>query len=411
MSESESTLPEIKSRVEALGLAKANLENAREELGSLIAGPDASEVESKQRDVISAEIKLADSLEYLASLTGQPDELIVESRHRAVETAEADLHDAEVALSELLQADDSDIELVAREIEVAWANLADSEDALSSLLADPDALDLLVKRASVQVAQESLAEAESALVEVRAVDQLDIGLREAELAAARTSLEAAVTDRERATLRAPFEGIVVSVNIDVGQQVNVTTQAIEIADPSIVEVSGSVDEIDVLFLQIGAQAFVSLEALGGQTLPGTVSSIANSGISQQGVVTYPVTIQVDSTETGTLPEGLSATAQIIIREQNNAILIPIQALYGTVQEPLVRVVIAGDLLERQVSLGISDEFWVVVEEGLLEGEVVSMEVVGSSTSQFGGAGAGFRQLGGIGGGFGGGQGPGGGGGR
>ena len=406
---SEATVPEVRALVEALALAKANLENLKEELAILLDSPDPLELDFRQREVATAETRLADSLESLSSLMNQPDPLLLETKSRSVATAAADLRDAEAAMAELVEVADSDVELADREIEVARATLVNAEEALSSLLADPDAVDQLVKQASVRVAQESLAEAESTLAEFSTVDQLEIGLREAELAAARTSLETAVTDLERATLRATIDGIVVSVNIEVGQQVNVNTQAIEIADPYIVEVSGSVDEIDVLFLQVGAQAFVSLEALGGQTLSGTVSSIANSGVSQQGVVTYPVTIRVDSSETGQLPEGLSATAQIIIRERSDAILIPLQALYGTVQEPLVRVVVDDDLVEKQVSLGIGDDFWVVVEEGLDEGEVVSMEVVGSSTSQFGGFGPGFRTIGGFGGGLGGrGEGPGGG---
>ena len=106
---------------------------------------------------------------------------------------------------------------------------------------------------------------------------------------------------------------------------------------------------------------------------------------------------MDSADIGQVPEGLSATAQVIIRERNNATLIPLQALYGTVQSPTVRVVSGNDIIEREVRLGISDDFWIVVEEGLNEGETVSMEVVGSSTSQFGGIGATFRAVGGFGG--------------
>ena len=406
---SEFPVTEVRARVEALMLAKANLEHRREELAILLDSPDTLEFEFRQGEVASAEIRLAESLDRLASLIDQPDPLLVESMSLTVETAMADLSDAEAALDELLQAADSLVELSDREIELAQADLASAEHALSSLLADPDAIDLLVKEASVRVAQELLEEAETALEEFITVDQLAIELREAELAAAKTSLEAAVADSEGAAPRAPFDGIVISVNIKVGQQVNVSTQAFEIADPSTVEVSGSVDEIDVLYLRVGAQAFVSLEALGGQTLPGTVSSIANSGVSQQGIVTYPVSIEVNSAESGQLPEGLSATAQIIIREQSDAILIPIQALYGTVQAPMVRVASSQALEERRVQLGISDDFWVVVEEGLDEGEVVSMEVVGSSTNQFGGFGPG---IGGFGGGFrGGGTPPGGGGNR
>ena len=414
VAESQATASEIKSKVEALGLAKATLEALEEDLAELTAEPDPLDIEAKRQDIATAETKLADSLEALASLTGEPDELLLESKNRAVETAEADLLDAETSLAELMQATEFDVELADREIELAEAKLADAGEALAALLEDPDPVDVQVKQTAVRVAAESLAEAEETLEEYNTVDQLEIELRQTDVIAARATLDTAIEDLERATLRAPFDGIVVTVNIEAGQQVNANTQAVEIADPSIVEVSGSVDEIDVLFLQVGSQAFVSLEALGLQTLPGTVSSIANTGTSQQGVVTYPVTIRVDSSESGQLPEGLSATAQVIIREQTDSVLIPLQALYGSVQAPTVRVVSGNDIIEREVTLGISDDFWVVVENGLDEGETISMEVVGSSTAGFGGIGATFRAVGGFGGGRGpggGGGGPGGGGGR
>ena len=431
VAESQSTESEIKSKVEALGLAKAYLEEAQEDFAGLTGNPDPLELESKRRvianaevklataiqdltelmaepdpldveakrhDIATAETKLAESLDALASLTAGPDELLIESKNRAIETAEADLLDAETALSELMQATEFDIELADREIELAQAKLADAEESLAALFVEPDPLDVLVKQTAISLAVESLAEAEETLEEYDTVDQLEIELRQTDVVAARATFETAIVDLERATLRAPFAGIVAAVNIEAGQQVNANTQAIEIADPSIVEVSGSVDEIDVLFLQIGSQAFVSLEALGTQALQGAVSSIANSGTSQQGIVTYPVTIRVDSSESGPLPEGLSATAQVIIREQTDSVLIPLQALYGSVQAPIVRVVSGNDIIERQVSLGISDDFWVVVEDGLNEGETISMEVVGSSTSGFGGIGATFRAVGGFGGG-------------
>ena len=349
---------------------------------------DAEDALEMKRDALA---------DYLAEVSEEPDQLLVESKERAIESAEANLLDAEEALAELTLVVESDIQIADSEIELAEAKLADAEDALAELSEDADPVDVTVKRAAVRLAQEKLAEAETALGEYGVVDQLDIELRQAELAAARATLETAVADLERATLRAPFDGIAVAVNIEADQQVNANTQAIEIADPSIVEVSGSVDEIDVLFLQIGAEAYVTLEALGNQALPGIVSSIASVGASQQGVVTYPVTIRVDSSDIGQVPEGLSATAQVIIRERNNAALIPLQALYGSAQAPTVRVVSGNDIIEREIRLGISDDFWVVVEEGLSEGETISMEVVGSDTSQFGGIGATFRAVGGFGG--------------
>ncbi len=343
------------------------------------------------------ELRQQDLEDYLAEIDEEIDSLEIESAQAAVTTAEADLLDAESALAELMQPAELDIGLADREIELAEAKLADAEDALATLLEDPDPVDLLVRQAAVKLALESLADAEATLEEYNTVDQLDIQLREAEVVATQATLETAISDLESATLRAPFDGIVVVVDIESGQQVNANTQAIEIADPTVVEVSGSVDEIDVLFLQEGARAAVNLEALGTQVLPGTVSSIATVGTSQQGIVTYPVTIRVESSAGDRFPEGLSATAQVVIREQTDSLLIPLQALYGSVQSPIVRVVNGDNVVDRQVSLGISDDFWIVVEDGLAEGEFISMEVVGSSTSQFGGIGATFRAVGGFGG--------------
>ena len=202
--------------------------------------------------------------DYLADLNAEPDQLLVESRESAIETAEADLLDAESALADLTLTAESDIQLADREIELAEARTAEAEDALADLLADPDPVDLMVRQAAVRLAEESLAEAEATLEDHNSVDQLEIELRQAELVAARATLETAIADLDRATLRAPFDGIVVSVEVEEDQQVNANTRAIEIADPSVVEVSGSVDEIDVLFLQVGAQAFVTLEALANQ---------------------------------------------------------------------------------------------------------------------------------------------------
>ena len=397
VSESAATESEIKSKVEALAVARASHRFLEEDLADLTAGPDSIEYESSKQDIVVAETRLVEAIEALASLTGEPDELLLESKNNSVETARVDLLDAETTLAELTQANELDVELADRETELAQARLADAEYALADLLEDPDPLDVLVNQTAVRLAAETLAEAETTLEEYNSVDQLEIELRQADVVSAIAALETAAADLANATLRAPFDGVVVAVNVEAGQQVNANTEAIEIADPSVVEVSGSVDEIDVLFLQTGAEAIVSLEALGNQTLLGTVSSIANSGAAQQGIVTYPVTIRVESTEEFQLPEGLSATAQVIIREQTDSLLVPLQALYGSVQAPMVRVVVGDNVVERPVTLGINDDFWVVVEEGLREGETISMEVVGSGTDQFGGLGATFRAVGGFGG--------------
>jgi HlyD family secretion protein len=200
-------------------------------------------------------------------------------------------------------------------------------------------------------------------------------------------------------IRAPWAGVVSDIRVEAGQSVNAGAPILEIVDQSVVEIGGVVDEIDVLFVRVGAQASVTMDALPGQVLTGVVSDIAPSAESQQGVVSYPVSIRLQLPQGLELPEGLSAVAQVVLREDRNVLLVPLDALSGTFDRPIVRVMTDAGIVERPVVLGNSDEFWVVVSEGLAAGDTVVVEASRAATQGFG-FGRGFT--GGFGGGFGGG---------
>lgn len=388
IAESQSTAWEIKSKVEALGLAEATLESLREDLAELTAEPDPLDIQARRQDVAESEIKLADSLEALASLTGEPDKLLLESKNRAVRTAEAELLDAETELAELMQATEFDVELADREVGLAQAKLADAEESLAALLEDPDPIDVQVKQTAVRVAVESLADAEATSIEYNTVDQLEIDLRQADLIAARVTLDAAKAALERATMLAPWTGVISTIAVEPGQRVEAASSVIEIVDESVVEVQGMVDEIDVLFVREGLPVSVTMDALQGQTLRGTVSHIAaaadgHQGIAQQGlasrapttsgVVRYAISIRVETPQDMSLPEGLTALASVALREDRDVLLVPLDAVYGSFDKPVLRVMDNGTVEERPVTLGNHDDFWVVVEGGISEGEMIIME--------------------------------------
>jgi HlyD family secretion protein len=247
---------------------------------------------------------------------------------------------------------------------------------------------------------ENLKVAEETVSELKeGPDPLITSLRETDLAAARASLDSALKELETATITAPWTGIISAVNIEVGRNVNISTPAIEIVDPTVVEVNGAVDEIDVLYLREGASALITMDALPGQTLTGSVSEISTQSMNQQGVVTYPISIRIE-TNGLQLPEGLTAVASVVLREDKNVLLVPLDALHGSFDNPLVRVSSNGQIEERPVELGNTDDFWIVVTSGVAEAELVVMKSQQAETSfGFGGFGRGFGR------GFGGGSGP------
>jgi multidrug resistance efflux pump len=279
------------------------------------------------------------------------------------------------------------------EIQSAKA-IANAEGAVQRAEERFEPLEVAVKEKQLDVAKAKLTEAEEDLAKLLAdaVDPLEVALLEAEVASAQALLETAIQRLDGATLRAPMAGSISMVNVEAGQSVNANTPSVEVVDPTVIEVDGVVDEVDVLFLREGARAEVTMDALPGQVLAGIVSSIAAAARSQQGVVSYPIRVRLQLQPGESFPEGLSATANIIIREELDVLLVPVQALYGSFEQPLVRVMLAnGQIEERPVLLGNSDDFWVAVRDGLAEGDQVVMETVQAATTQFG-FGGGFRQF-------------------
>ena len=171
--------------------------------------------------------------------------------------------------------------------------------------------------------------------------------------------------------------------------------AVEIVDTSVAEIDGVVDEIDVLFLNVGAQAAVTMDALLGQTLAGEVSSIETTGSTQGGVVSFPVRVRVEAPAGVDLREGLSAAASVVLRETTDALLVPSAAIGGTFLQPTVLVHRDGAIVEQPVTLGDGDDFNVVVTNGLNEGDTVVVETAGGDLGIFGalfGGGQGLRQI-------------------
>ena len=283
---------------------------------------------------------------------------------QAVDKEEDALTVAQEALEEMLEAADSlEVQVKAHDVEVAGAKLEDARETLADLDAAPDPLEMALMEAEIKADEVALASAQELL----------------------TAL----------VITAPFAGVVSVVNVEEGRSVNAAAAILEIVDPTVAEVAARLDEIDVLAVQEGAEAMVSLDGLPGAQLPGVVASISRTGDNQQGVVTYPVQISVRTPPFLQLREGLSATASIVLQQELGVLLIPSTAIAGTIQQPTVLVSLDGEVAERPVTLGASDGFWTVVTSGVDEGEQL-VSTSGSPAANFFGNIARFQSgLGGI----------------
>ena len=316
---------------------------------------------------------------------------------------EQSLTDAQTALGDLFEGPAPlDVESAQFNIYQARLTLKEAEekaaDLEEQLLEQPESLDVEAKAKAIESAQASLTQAVEDLQSLFAPpDPLELTLLESQLVTARISLDAAKSRLASTVVVAPWSGLVASVGVEKGDEVTRNADVVEIVDPRDVEVDGIIDEIDVLSIQVGDRATVSMDALPGEVLTGVVSSIDAGATNQQGVVTYPVRVRMTVPADLNLIEGLSAVAEVVIQEEQG-LLIPVQAVMGRFDAPIVQVMEDGLIQQRAVTLGISDDFWVIVTSGLAEGEQVVFQAPESSGFGFGrfGGGGGVIMRGGPG---------------
>ena len=146
----------------------------------------------------------------------------------------------------------------------------------------------------------------------------------------------------------------------------------------------------------------------GQALTGTLSSITPvaASSSSSSVVTYPVTITLDSSPAD-LHAGMSANVAVTTASAPGVVAVPSIALQGRSGNYSVRVLDSdGQVTSVPVTVGLTTSSLAEIQSGLTAGQNV---IVGSATARTGTTTGTAAGLGGFGaGGFGGGAFPGGG---
>jgi len=280
---------------------------------------------------------------------------------KEIRDAEDDVDDAEDELDYakklLRQAhQDNDDEAIREwEVEVyhAQLNLAMAEDKLDDMLSAADEDEIALMESQVEAAKQSLDQAQESL-----------GLTQ-------QSLEQAQKELNKATLTAPFDGVVASVDADEGDTVSTITPTIHLIDITSLELKVEVDEIDIPDVEPGQRAIIDVDALPDLPLEGVVTFISSLAKEEAGVVVYEVTIGFDVSPDSRVKVGMSATADIVTAERSNVLLVPNRAIkQDSLGNPIVEVMVGEQIEERPVVIGISDGFDTEIVDGLNEGEVV-----------------------------------------
>ena len=389
----------VTAREVEIEAAEVALSDARQALDDLLAPVDPLAVTAREVEIEAASVALAGEQQALADLLTPPDEHEVDKRRFDVSLAQLDLKEAQESLEELFEtADDATISNQRVQIALIRVNIDQTEDDLAELKSGKDRSEYRAKLEDVEGARLVLEQRQEELDDLveQTPEQLDVALLATTISSARAAVEQADRRLADSTLEAPWDGFVSQVNVEQGQRIEANASVLELVDTNVIEIDGSVDEIDVLSVTVGAEAAVTMDALPGQSIPGAVSFLGAEAQSQQGIVSYPIGVQVQPPDDVQLPEGLSAVATITIGQDLDVLLVPIQAVRGSFDQPTLGLMVDGQIVETPVTLGSSDDFWTVVTEGVEEGDqiVMAAQVDEGDFGGFGprGGGASFRRV-------------------
>ncbi len=203
------------------------------------------------------------------------------------------------------------------------------------------------------------------------------------------SRENAQKKLEDYTITAPISGTVVEKNVKAGDKLDSTNAATAMAviyDMSGMECELSVDELDIKNVENGQNVTITSDSLEGKIYHGEVTNVSVKGSTENGVTTYPVTINILDFDDELRPE-MNIDVTIITAKAEHVLAVPVSSVNrGNI------VYVNGEKTDQNdrapegyksvtVETGIFNDSLIEITAGLSEGDIVwvpQVEVEGNT---------------------------------
>lgn len=227
----------------------------------------------------------------------------------------------------------------------------------------------------------SLQQAEEKIESQKVIDAANLSKAELRVKQAQMRLDEAQELLDALTITAPKSGMVVLQKIwspngrekvKIGDTPHRGMDIISIPDLSTMLVKTAVNEIDISRVAVGQQVVITLDALPGPVFYGKITSVATLARSEEGsdMKVFDIEVTVDGSDERLKP-GMSALSKIITGTVPDALYIPLEAVFEN--EDTTVVYIKGHAFDRQVvKVGKKNSDYIIIEEGLSEGDQVAL---------------------------------------
>lgn len=352
-------------------------------------------------DTRELELQLAQAEASLAAAQARLDQ-IKNPSPADVAAAQAQVASAEAALAQLKNPNPNDVLMAKADLEKAAAAVARAQadydrigGASNPMIAMlPQALALQQATLDYQKAQAAfnarfnpsdsqIKQAQAAVEQARAQlarvtnpNPNDLKSAQASVDQARAARDLARVRLDYAIIKAPFDGMVTRVDVDLGSTVPAGRVVLAIADVSEYRVKLNIDETEIAKIKVGQDVTISLEAYPGVTISAKVTDVASNATMVQGVVNYVVTVSLSPNQTVPLKLGMTADANILIANRENVLIVSNRAIRAAGNDRYVTILREDKTTQEvQVKTGMANEQETEIVSGLSEGQVAIIPLV------------------------------------
>jgi HlyD family secretion protein len=189
----------------------------------------------------------------------------------------------------------------------------------------------------------------------------------------------ATAEFQSARITAPSAGVILLRGVEIGETVVGGTSAFgggtelfTIADLSTLRVKAAINEVDVGKVAAGDTVRITVDAFPGDTAQGVVRLVPPAARQQDRIRVFDVEIVVTA-NARLLRPGMTANVSIAGPVREDALRIPVEAVFYIEGRPTAYRVAGGATTHAPLTLGLTDLAYVEILDGLAEGDSVALE--------------------------------------
>ncbi|MFD0677925.1 MULTISPECIES: HlyD family efflux transporter periplasmic adaptor subunit [unclassified Paenibacillus] len=175
-------------------------------------------------------------------------------------------------------------------------------------------------------------------------------------------------DQKKNVLTAYPVGTTIASNVQLGAVANLETLQLPI----------KVDELDLPKIKVGQKAEVKVDAVAGKVFNGEVTQVSTVGTVTNGVTFYTAVVTLKNVSE--LKNTMTATADIIIEDKKNVLVLPVDAVKQRAGKRIVTLKNADGTTEadHEVKIGSNTSTMMEITDGLKEGDSVVVQSANST---------------------------------